>query len=59
MALPGLRVRSLAVGRVVTGAGPAVDGTRGGFLAVLGDLSVATVVVEHRDPVGPVRRRVR
>jgi len=39
----------LAVGRVVTEVGPALNGRRREFLALLGDESVTTIVVEHRD----------
>ena len=39
----------LAVDRVVTEAGPALNGKRRKFLALLRDESVTTIVVEHRD----------
>ena len=39
----------LAVGRVVTEVGSALNGKRREFLALLRDESVAVVVVEHRD----------
>lgn len=39
----------LAVGRVVTEVGSALNGKRRKFLALLGDLSVTTIVTEHRD----------
>ncbi len=39
----------LAVGRVVTEVGSALDGKRRKFLALLRDESVNTIVVEHRD----------
>jgi predicted site-specific integrase-resolvase len=39
----------LAVGRVVTEVGPALNGKRRKFLALLRDESVTTIVVEHRD----------
>jgi predicted site-specific integrase-resolvase len=39
----------LAVGRVVTEVGSALNGKRREFLALLRDESVATMVVEHRD----------
>lgn len=39
----------LAVGRVVTEVGPALNGERRKFLALLRDESVGTIVVEHRD----------
>lgn len=39
----------LAVGRVVTEAGSALNGKRPKFLALLRDGSVRTIVVEHRD----------
>jgi predicted site-specific integrase-resolvase len=39
----------LAVGRVVTETGPALDGERGKFLALLRDQSVTVIVAEHRD----------
>ena len=39
----------LAVGRVVTEVGPALNGKRRKFLALLRDESAATIVVEHRD----------
>jgi predicted site-specific integrase-resolvase len=39
----------LAVGRVVTEVGPALNGKRRKFLALLRDESVGTIVVEHRD----------
>jgi predicted site-specific integrase-resolvase len=38
-----------AVGKVVTEAGPALNGHRKKFLRLLSDPNVATVVVEHRD----------
>jgi predicted site-specific integrase-resolvase len=41
--------RGLPVGRVVTGTGSALDGTRGEFLALLRDRLVGAVVVGHRD----------
>ncbi len=39
----------LAVGRVVTEVGSALNGQRRKFLALLRDGSVSTIVVEHRD----------
>jgi predicted site-specific integrase-resolvase len=39
----------LAVGRVVTEVGPALNGKRRKFLALLRDESVTVIVVEHRD----------
>lgn len=39
----------LTVGRVVTEVGSALDGKRREFIALLGDESVAAIVVEHRD----------
>jgi predicted site-specific integrase-resolvase len=39
----------LAVGRVVTEVGSALNGQRRKFLALLGDESVSVIVVEHRD----------
>jgi predicted site-specific integrase-resolvase len=39
----------LAVGRVVTEVGSALDGKRRKFLALLRDESVSTIVAEHRD----------
>ena len=39
----------LAVGRVVTEVGSALNGKRREFLALLRDESVTTIVVEHRD----------
>ena len=39
----------LAVGRVVTEVGSALNGKRSKFLALLRDESVTTIVVEHRD----------
>jgi predicted site-specific integrase-resolvase len=39
----------LAVGRVVTEVGSALNGKRRKFLALLRDESVTTIVVEHRD----------
>ena len=39
----------LAVGRVVTEVGSALDGKRRKFLALLRDESVTTIVTEHRD----------
>jgi predicted site-specific integrase-resolvase len=39
----------LPVGRVVTEVGSAVSGRRSEFLALLGDESVSTIVVERRD----------
>lgn len=39
----------LAVGRVVTEVGSALNGKRRKFLALLRDESVGTIVVEHRD----------
>ncbi len=39
----------LAVGRVVTGAGSALNGKRRKFLALLRDEAVTTIVVGHRD----------
>ncbi len=41
--------QSLAVGRVVTEIGSALNGKRRKFLALLRDHSVAIMVVEHRD----------
>jgi predicted site-specific integrase-resolvase len=41
--------QGLAVGRVVTEVGSALNGKRKKFLALLADPAVATVVVEHRD----------
>ena len=41
--------RGITVGRVVTETGSALNGKRGKFLALLGDPSVTTIVVEHRD----------
>jgi predicted site-specific integrase-resolvase len=41
--------RGLHVDRVVTEVGPALNGHRRKFLAVLRDPAVGTVVVEHRD----------
>lgn len=41
--------QNLAVSRVVTEVGSAVNGRRKKFLAVLRDPSVSTIVVEHRD----------
>ncbi len=40
--------QGLAVGRVVTEVGSALDGKRDKFLALLRDASVAVIVVEHR-----------
>lgn len=40
--------QNLAVSRVVTEVGTAVDGRRKEFLALLGDPTVTTIVVEHR-----------
>ncbi len=40
--------QGLAVGRVVTEVGSALDGGRDKFLALLRDASVAVIVVEHR-----------
>lgn len=39
----------LAVGRVVTEVGSALNGKRRKFLALLRDESVTTIIVEHRD----------
>jgi predicted site-specific integrase-resolvase len=39
----------LTVSRVVTEVGPALNGRRKKFLALLRDPSVSTIVVEHRD----------
>jgi len=39
----------LAVERVVTEVGSALNGRRRKFLALLGDPAVSTIVVEHRD----------
>jgi predicted site-specific integrase-resolvase len=39
----------LAVGRVVTEVGSALNGKRRKFLALLGDPDVSVIVVEHRD----------
>ena len=39
----------LAVGRVVTEVGSALNGKRRKFLGLLRDQSVATIIVEHRD----------
>ena len=41
--------QGLAVGRVVTEVGSALNGRRREFLALLGDPSVAVIAVEHRD----------
>src|SRR5262249_26948813 len=41
--------QGLTVGRVVTEVGSALNGNRKKFLALLGDPTVTTVVVEHRD----------
>ena len=41
--------RGLAVGRVVTEVGSALNGKRRKFLALLRDPSVTVIVVEHRD----------
>ena len=41
--------QQLAVDRVVTEVGSALNGHRGKFLALLRDPSVTTIVVEHRD----------
>ncbi len=41
--------QKLAVDRVVTEVGSALDGRREKFLALLRDPAVATIVVEHRD----------
>jgi predicted site-specific integrase-resolvase len=41
--------RGIAVGRVVTETGSALNGKRGKFLALLRDPSVSAIVVEHRD----------
>ena len=41
--------QGIAVGRVVTETGSAVNGKRGEFLALLRDRSVSVIVVEHRD----------
>jgi len=41
--------QKLAVSRVVTEVGSALDGHRKKFLALLRDPSVSTIVVEHRD----------
>ncbi len=41
--------QSLAVGRVVTEVGSALNGKRRKFLALLRDNSATTIVVEHRD----------
>jgi predicted site-specific integrase-resolvase len=41
--------RHLPVDRVVTEIGPALDGERGKFLALLRDPAVSVIVVEHRD----------
>lgn len=43
--------QQLAVSRVVTEVGSALDGHRKKFLALLGDPAVTTIVVEHRDRV--------
>ncbi|GGM57728.1 hypothetical protein GCM10011608_48290 [Micromonospora sonchi] len=40
--------RRIAVDRVVTEVGPALNGHRKRFLALLRDPSVSTIVVEHR-----------
>ncbi|MCW2933003.1 MAG: Resolvase-like [Actinomycetia bacterium] len=40
--------QGLPVGRVVTEVGPAVDGERRKFLALLRDEAVTTIVAEHR-----------
>jgi predicted site-specific integrase-resolvase len=45
----------LAVGRVVTEVGSALNGTRRKFLALLGDPGVSVIVVEHRDRFALVR----
>jgi predicted site-specific integrase-resolvase len=39
----------IAVDRVVTEVGSALNGRRGKFLALLGDPAVSTIVVERRD----------
>jgi predicted site-specific integrase-resolvase len=41
--------QGIAVGRVVTEVGSALDGERGKFLALLRDPAMTTIVVEHRD----------
>ena len=41
--------QKLGVDRVVTEVGPALNGHRKKFLALLGDPAVSTIVVEHRD----------
>ena len=41
--------QGITIGRVVTETGSALNGERGKFLALLGDPSVAVIVVEHRD----------
>ena len=41
--------QGIAVGRVVTETGSAVNGNRRQFLALLRDPSVSVIVVEHRD----------
>jgi predicted site-specific integrase-resolvase len=53
------REEGLAVGHVVTEVGPALNGKRRKFLALLRDQAVTTIVVEAPGPVRPVRRRVR
>ncbi len=47
--VPAHRVEGVAVRRVVTEVGSALNGKRLRFLALLGDESVTTIVVEHRD----------
>ncbi|WP_440106103.1 IS607 family transposase [Streptosporangium sp. H16] len=41
--------RGISVDRVVTEVGPALNGRRKKFLALLADPQVSTIVVEHRD----------
>ena len=41
--------QGIAIGRVVTETGSALNGKRGKFLALLRDPSVSVIVVEHRD----------
>ena len=45
--------QGLAVGRVVTEVGSALNGYRRRFLGLLRDPEVQTIVVEHRDRFAP------
>jgi predicted site-specific integrase-resolvase len=49
----------LPVDRVVTEVGSALNRRRGKLLTLLADPDVTTIVVEHRDSLREVRRRVR